>query len=67
MHHYTARELLYLEDMSSLFESIAKNCDFAANSAVDPQFKSYLQSLGNDHRQWISSSASVISSKSNLQ
>lgn len=34
MHHLTTRELLYLEDMSSLFESIAKNCDYAAGGTV---------------------------------
>lgn len=67
MHHFTPRELLYMEDMSSLFESIAKNCDFAASQAIDPQFKSYLQSLGNDHRSWISSTSSIITGKSRLQ
>jgi hypothetical protein len=56
-----------MEDMSSLFESIAKNCDFAASQAIDPQFKSYLQSLGNDHRSWISSTSSIITGKSRLQ
>ena len=35
MHHLTTRELLYLEDMSSLFESIAKNADYAAGGAVE--------------------------------
>ena len=42
MTNLTSRELLYLEDTGKLFESIAKTCDFAASSAVDPQFKAYL-------------------------
>lgn len=67
MNHLTAKELLYLEDISSICESIAKNCDFTANTAADPQLKSYCQSLGNEHRQWISSTASVVNNKSNLQ
>jgi hypothetical protein len=67
MHHYTTRELLYLEDMSSLFESIAKNCDYAAGSAVDPQLKSYCQSLGSEHRQWLSATTSFVTDKSKLQ
>lgn len=67
MHHFTPRELLYLEDMSSMFESITKNCGFAASGAVDPQFKSYVQSLGNEHKSWISSTASIVTNKSKLQ
>lgn len=57
MKHLTSRELLYLEDAGKLFESIAKTCDFAASSAVDPQFKAYLQALGKEHKQWMSAIA----------
>jgi hypothetical protein len=53
----TSRELLYLEDAGKMFESIAKTCDFAASSAVDPQFKAYLQTLGKEHKQWMSATA----------
>jgi hypothetical protein len=67
MHHLTTRELLYLEDMSSLFESIAKNCDYAAGSVVDPHLKSYCQSLSNEHRQWVSATTSFVTDKSKLQ
>jgi hypothetical protein len=67
MHHLTSKELLYLEDMSSLFESIAKNCDYAASSAVDPRLKSYCQSLGNEHKQWLSATTSIVTNKSTLQ
>jgi len=55
--HLTSRELLYLEDAGKLFESIAKTCDFAASSAVDPQFKAYLQALRKEHKQWMSATA----------
>jgi hypothetical protein len=53
----TARELLYLEDTGKIFECIAKTCDFAASGAVDPQFKAYLQTLGKEHKQWMSATA----------
>jgi len=58
----TTRELLYLEDMSKLFESIAKTCDTAAQQAVDPEFKAYLQSIANERRQWIAATASIAKS-----
>jgi hypothetical protein len=67
MHHLTTRELLYLEDISSLFESIAKNCDYAAGGAVDPQLKTYCQSLSNEHKQWLSATTSFVTDKSKLQ
>lgn len=67
MHHFTPRELLYLEDMSSMFESIAKNCDFAVSNVVDPQFKSYLHTLGNEHKKWISATTSIVTDKNRLQ
>ncbi|HHY44921.1 MAG TPA: hypothetical protein GX512_04335 [Firmicutes bacterium] len=57
MKNPTSRELMYLEDAGKLFESIAKTCDFAASSAVDPQFKAYLQALGKEHKQWMSATA----------
>jgi hypothetical protein len=60
MSNLTSRELLFLEDDSKLFESIAKNCDFASGSSVDPQFKSFVQSLAAEQRQWISATASLI-------
>ncbi len=60
MHHLTTRELLYLEDMSKLFKSIAKNSEFAAQSAVDPQIKSYMESLAQEHRQWISTTNALV-------
>lgn len=66
MHHLTTRELLYLEDLSKLFEAIAKNSSFAAQNAVDPQLKSYLQSLEQEHKQWISATNTIVS-QHNLQ
>jgi hypothetical protein len=58
----TTRELLYLEDMSKMFESIAKTCDTAAQNAVDPQFRAYLQAIANERRQWIAATASIAKS-----
>jgi hypothetical protein len=60
MNSLTTRELLFLEDDSKLFESIVKNCSFAANSAVDPEFKSFVQSVANEHKQWIMATASIV-------
>ncbi|HHW39678.1 MAG TPA: hypothetical protein GXX19_00740 [Syntrophomonadaceae bacterium] len=66
MHHLSTRELLYLEDASKMFESIAKMSDFAAQNAVDPQLKSYMQSLAQEHRQWIQATGSIVN-KNKLQ
>lgn len=60
MHHLTTKELLYLEDMSKLFDSIAKNCEFAANIAADPQLKSHMQSVAKEHQQWISATTAIV-------
>jgi len=60
MNHLSTRELLYLEDVSKMFESISKTCTFAASSAVDPQFKSLLQSMAQENRQWITATASIV-------
>jgi hypothetical protein len=67
MHHLSAKELLYLEDISGICDTIAKHGDMASNTASDPQLKSYCQSLANEHRQWISSTASVVNNSSRLQ
>lgn len=60
MNQLTTRELLYLEDMSKMFESISKNCDFASSAAVDPQLKSLLQSISQERKQWISATSSIV-------
>lgn len=60
MSGLTTRELLYLEDVCNIFETIAKNCDFAAAGAVDQNLKSHLQYVSNEHKQWISATASII-------
>lgn len=63
MNNLTTRELLYLEDATKIFETISKNCDFAANNAVDPQFKSFMQTMSSEHKQWISSTATLVTNK----
>lgn len=60
MNQLSTRELLYLEDVCKMFESVAKTCEFAAGAAVDPNFKSYLQSMRQEHMQWISTTASLV-------
>ncbi|HEX3028635.1 MAG TPA: spore coat protein [Clostridia bacterium] len=66
MNNLTTRELLYLEDASKIFESIVKNCNFAANSSNDPEFKNLVQSMAQEHKQWITSTASIVNNN-NLQ
>jgi hypothetical protein len=61
MNQMSTRELLYLEDSSKIFESIEKTCSHAASEVTDPQIKGLLQSFGRDHKQWIQSSASMVS------
>lgn len=66
MSQLTTRELLYLEDMCKLFESTMKNSSFASGSAVDPEFKSFMQSMVTEHKQWITATASIVN-KNNMQ
>jgi hypothetical protein len=63
----TTRELLYLEDLTKLFESINKNCSRGMQSTNDPQVKSLLQGLAQDHQQWMESISSIVTSNGNLQ
>ncbi len=63
VNNLTTRELLFLEDVTKMFEAISKNCDFAASSAVDPQFKSLMQTLSSEHKHWISTTASIVTGK----
>lgn len=60
MNQLTTRELLYLEDTSKLFESIVKNCNFAANTAVDPEFKALVQSISTERKQWILATTAIV-------
>ena len=56
----TTRELLYLEDLTKLFESINKNCSRGMQTSNDPQVQTILQQLSQDHQQWIQTSARLI-------
>jgi hypothetical protein len=60
MNQLTTRELLYLEDMCKLFESTMKNCNFASNNAVDPEFKAFMLALATEHRQWIDATIPIV-------
>lgn len=66
MNQLTTRELLYLEDICKLFEATMENCSFASNSAVDPEFKSFMQTMVTEHKQWITATASIVNN-TNLQ
>lgn len=63
----TTRELLYLEDLTKLFESVDKNCSRGMQTSNDPQVKSLLQGLSQDHKQWMQSISSIVTSNGNLQ
>ncbi len=67
MNQLSTRELLYLEDSSKLFESIQKTCNHAMQECADPQVKNLIQSMSGPHRQWIQSSASMVSGRTTMQ
>lgn len=56
----TTRELLYIEDLAKLFESINKNCSRGVQTTSDPMVKTVLQQLSQDHRGWLQTSAKLI-------
>jgi hypothetical protein len=58
----STRELLYLEDVAKLFESVNKNCSRGIQTSTDPQFKALMQSLKQDHSTWISSVSNLVTS-----
>lgn len=62
----TTRELLYLEDVTKLFESIEKNCNKGMQSTADPQVKTALQGLAQDHKQWMQIISSLVTQNGNL-
>lgn len=63
----TTRELLYLEDLTKLFESVNKNCQRGMQSTSDPQVRSLLQGLSQDHQQWTQAITSLVSTNGNIQ
>jgi len=63
----STRELLYLEDVAKLFESVDKNCHTGMQMSNDSQLKSLLQSISQDHHHWISSISSLVNSNGTLQ
>lgn len=67
MSQLSTRELLYLEDTSKIFEAIQKTCQHALSECSDPQVKSLIQDMSSQHRQWIQSSASLVSKSGRMQ
>lgn len=67
MSQLSTRELLYLEDSSKIFEAIQKTCQHAMSECTDPQVKSVIQNMSSQHRQWIQSSASLVSKSGSMQ
>jgi hypothetical protein len=58
----SSRELLYLDDLAKLFESINKNCSSGLQNTTDPQVKTLLQGLSQNHQQWIQTTAALVNS-----
>lgn len=56
----STRELLYLEDLAKLFESVNKNCSHGIQTTIDPQVRSVLQGLSQDHQQWLQTTARLV-------
>lgn len=67
MSQLSTRELLFLEDTSKMFEAIQKTCNHAMSECTDPQVKSLIQNMSSQHKQWIQSSASLVSRSSSMQ
>lgn len=63
----TTRELLYLEDVTKLFESVEKNCNRGIQNTSDQQVKALLQGLVQDHQQWTQTISSLVSQNGNIQ
>lgn len=58
----TTRELLYLEDLAKMFESVNKNCTRGMQNTNDPQVKNVLQGLSQNHQQWLQTTATLVQS-----
>lgn len=56
----STRELLYLEDLAKMFESVNKNCSRGMQSTTDPQVRTVLQGLSQDHQQWMQTTAMLV-------
>lgn len=56
----STRELLYLEDLAKLFESVNKDCSRGIQNTSDPQVKNVLQQLFQDHQRWLQTLAMLI-------
>lgn len=67
MSQLSTRELLSLEDTSKIIEAIQKTCQHAMSECTDPQVKSLIQGMSSEHRQWIQSSASLVSRSGRMQ
>ena len=63
----STKELLYLEDVAKLVESVDKNCHTGMQMSNDPQIKSLLHSISQDHHQWMSTISSLVNSNGTLQ
>lgn len=67
MSQLSTRELLYLEDSSKIFDTIQKTCQHAMSEVTDSQVKSLIQDMSSQHKQWIQSSASLVSRSGSMQ
>lgn len=63
----STRELLYLEDLTKLFESVDKNCTANAQMTGDSQVQSLLRSLSQDHQQWMMSLNALVTNNGTVQ
>lgn len=56
----STRELLYLEDLAKLFESVNKNCSRGMQMTTDQQVRTVLQGLSQDHQQWLQTTSMLV-------
>ncbi len=60
VNQFSTRELLALEDLSKLYESIDKNIQHALSEISDNQITGMLTRMSQEHRQWIQQTGSII-------
>ncbi|BBB91806.1 MAG TPA: hypothetical protein PKA28_08430 [Methylomusa anaerophila] len=63
----TTKELLYLEDLGKLFESINQTCIHRAQNTDDQQLKAVLQGLSQDHQQWVQILSNIVINNKQIQ
>lgn len=63
----STKELLYLEDLANMFETVEKSSHQGMQLCSDSQGKTLCQTIAKDHHQWISSVSTLVNSNGMIQ